>query len=295
MEEIVKPDGSFNQTIDPRDGLIKCTKLGLINGVEFYYNKINDQFVKYTIMELAAFFGHRDIVELMITKGANHWNGAIIEAARGGQKDMIVFLLAKRGKTKRRAREKNRAALNLAMYHALYNGHIDVANFLIARGASDWNEAMVSAARTGRIDIVNFLIAKGANNWNWDGVMAFAAGSGHIDIVELMITKGAINWNWTMGRAAVNGHIDIVKLMVEKGANDWNSAMHTRHLDIIAFLKQKLQPTLVDYVGSETCSICYVQDTLSMCITKCNHAFHRDCINLWVQEHISCPMCRNNL
>ena len=177
MEEIVKPDGSFNQTIDPIEGLLQCATLGLLNGVEFYYDKITD--IKQDI--------------------------------------------------------KDRA-------------------------------------------------------------MTYAARGGHRDIVELMITKGANDWNWALSWAASYGHIDIVKLMVEKGANDLNSAMmHTRHLDIIAFLIQKLQPTLIDYVGSETCSICYVQDTAGMCITKCNHAFHRGCLNLWVQEHISCPMCRGNL
>ena len=267
MEEIVKPDGSFDQTVDPINALEKCAKLGLITGIEFYYSKIiDDQSVKYTIMEYAAFFGHRDIIELMITKGANSWNDAIITAARGGQKDMIVFLLSKR-RNKRHSRQKNRAALNSAMYQALYKGHIDVANFLITQGANGWKQAMLSAAHDGRIDIVNFMITKGANNWN--ETMAWAAGYGHIDIVQLMVEKGANNLYHAMSCA--------------------------RHPDIIAYLRQKLQLTLVDYVGSETCSICYVQDTLNMCITKCNHAFHRDCINLWAQEHISCPMCRNNL
>jgi hypothetical protein len=44
----------------------------------------------------------------------------------------------------------------------------------------------------------------------------------------------------------------------------------------------------------DTCSVCL--DKLvetDMCRElKCNHLFHKDCIDHWLEEHINCPVCR---
>jgi hypothetical protein len=43
-----------------------------------------------------------------------------------------------------------------------------------------------------------------------------------------------------------------------------------------------------------TCSICLAE--IAACdakITRCNHAFHRACINQWGRD--TCPMCRGNI
>lgn len=41
------------------------------------------------------------------------------------------------------------------------------------------------------------------------------------------------------------------------------------------------------------CSICF--ETISNCDKKslnCNHSFHRNCINTWLREQDTCPLCR---
>ena len=41
------------------------------------------------------------------------------------------------------------------------------------------------------------------------------------------------------------------------------------------------------------CSICYeLIDTNNNQILKCNHVFHKECINKWLKKNNKCPICR---
>ncbi|KAF3778027.1 RING-H2 finger protein [Nymphaea thermarum] len=50
-------------------------------------------------------------------------------------------------------------------------------------------------------------------------------------------------------------------------------------------------------VGSE-CAICLGRfegkDSLHL-LPKCRHAFHRECIDKWLEDHSSCPICRQSV
>ena len=43
------------------------------------------------------------------------------------------------------------------------------------------------------------------------------------------------------------------------------------------------------------CSICRQIDNGIITKTKCNHIFHKDCLNIWKNISNTCPMCRNTL
>jgi len=43
------------------------------------------------------------------------------------------------------------------------------------------------------------------------------------------------------------------------------------------------------------CSICLGEIINKYTILKCNHVFHKNCINAWLKKHVTCPMCRTYL
>ena len=104
-----------------------------------------------------------------------------------------------------------------------------LSDFLV-NNINDFNKIDIIfdfACINGHIDIVNLMIEKGANDWN--GSLFNACWNGHIDIVNLMIDKGANDWNGGLYHACYRGNIDIVNLMIEKGANDCRSCNNTKH------------------------------------------------------------------
>ncbi len=47
----------------------------------------------------------------------------------------------------------------------------------------------------------------------------------------------------------------------------------------------------------EDCCICLedIEDETDLTRTKCNHTYHTNCINEWLENHNTCPLCRSEL
>jgi purine nucleoside permease len=101
---------------------------------------------------------------------------------------------------------------------ACRGGHLDLANLMIANGATNWDRGLREACRGGHLDLANLMIANGATNWN-RGLHGACRG-GHRTLVACMIGKGASTWNRGLWEACRHGHGDLVSLMIKKGATN---------------------------------------------------------------------------
>ncbi|KAK8969327.1 E3 ubiquitin-protein ligase ATL6 [Platanthera guangdongensis] len=53
-------------------------------------------------------------------------------------------------------------------------------------------------------------------------------------------------------------------------------------------------------LGKESleCAVClceFEDDDILRLLPRCSHVFHRDCIDIWLASHVTCPVCRSNL
>ena len=125
--------------------------------------------------------------------------GPLHEAAKTGNLDEVTGLIEKGATVD--VKDENG---NTALYIAVGQGHKEVAQLLIMKGAN-----------------VNAVCWLGYTPLHW----AVTVLGGKTDLAELLITKGANvnavdNKGWTpLAKAAYSGFIDLAELLISKGAN----------------------------------------------------------------------------
>ena len=156
-------------------------------------------------LRVAAWHGHKDIVELLIIKGADVNASFIVntplDAAIENNQPETADLLRKHGA---------KSGVELSIHGAAREGNIEAVKQYLTAGADVNAKAkhgytpLLGAAWGGHKEIAELLITKGAdvNAKNNDGVTPLlgAAEEGHKEVVELLIAKGA----------DVNGKDDVV-------------------------------------------------------------------------------------
>lgn len=189
-----------------------------------------------TALSMAAFFGRREIVELLLENGANidkgdDENGAapLFQAVYGLEPEM-VSLLVERGADVNKKTNPGLSALMLAAR----SKQLDIASILVEHGAdvgaTDANEItpLMYAALSGSPEIVRLLLEGGAEvdalSTTGTALMA-AADQGHEDVVKILLERGAnvdlrgVN-GWTALRSAVNKRRkEIARTLIDKGAD----------------------------------------------------------------------------
>ena len=197
----------------------------------------------------------------------------IREAAEQGDIEAVKEYLAADARRRLQHPERTRytRAVNVTdgdgrrpLHYAAMNDHKEIAELLIAEGASvnawdgDGLYPLHYAALNNHKEIAELLIAEGANlnasTHKSHTPLCRATQEGHKEIVELLIDKGAdmearnIAENTALHLAAENGRKEIVELLIAAGAdvnamNDWTGstldyAIAFKHTEIADLLRK---------------------------------------------------------
>ena len=100
----------------------------------------------------ACKIGNKEIVELMIEKGANNWNYGLFGACFGGNKETIDLMI-----------EKGANNWNYALYWACFGGNKEIVELMIEKGADNWNYGLRTACEGGNKEIAKIMKHKGGN------------------------------------------------------------------------------------------------------------------------------------
>ncbi len=182
-----------------------------------------------TLLLTASFYGHSDIVRLLIEKGADvnlrSTITALMGASNRGHVDVVKILLERNAQLE--ARSENGMT---ALMFASQGGYANIVKLLLDKGANvnskmeDGTTALKLASDKGYADVVTLLLQGGAEV-GCEGMTALICASkgGHAGIVKLLLDKGAnINTKTKDGAtaliwAAAAGHVDVTKILLENG------------------------------------------------------------------------------
>jgi ankyrin repeat protein len=193
--------------------------------------------LRFTNLIIASYFGHREIVKLLLEKGAkieasdNEGWAPLSWAAKNGHDAVVKLLLTKGANV-----EANGSRGCAPLLWAAKNGHDAVAKLLLAQGAnievkdSEHGETpLLWGAKNGHDDVVKLLLEEGADIEAMDDIggtpLSWAAGEGHEAVVKLLLGTSAnieakdgidgtpLSW------AAKLEQVSVIKLLLEKGAD----------------------------------------------------------------------------
>ena len=233
-------------------GLLIAAENGINKTVQFLLDmgvNIDDiDSIGRTALMLASKAGHEEIVETLLSAGAN---GSQDGHSKGGQ------VLLKRGADPN-IRKKDGAT---ALMYASQNGHSEVVQILL-KGGADPNirkkgevTALMYASQNGHSEVVQILLKGGAdpNSRTANGVTSLMVGSenGHSEVVQILLKGGAESniqeedgWNALMF-ASENGHSEVVQILLKGGAepniqeDKWNALMlasENGHFEVVQIL-----------------------------------------------------------
>jgi transcription antitermination factor NusG len=142
------------------DKFLEAASKGLLDQAKFLIGKGISNRVLVHAMEDAAFYGHIEIVELIIKHGVSEdvqfergVNSAMMSAAEGGHIDIVKLLLGEGAG----ANYTGLFYLYKAMIEAAQNGYLDIVKLMIEKGAKDFNEAIKYAFHYGNKNATDFI------------------------------------------------------------------------------------------------------------------------------------------
>lgn len=141
------------------------------------------------------------------------------------------------------------------LYFSCKGGNLDIIHLWIEHEV-DLNIGLQGACNGGHRDIIEYMIQKGANDFNC-GLLYGTCSGGHLDIAEYMIELGASEFDYGLEGACESGHLDLAEYMIQKGANKFEDALsialQNRHPRVIKMLSKytKLEQKHLNFLKIE--------------------------------------------
>ena len=101
--------------------------------------------------------------------------------------------------------------------------------------------------------------------------------------------------NLGINTTIINDNIlDSYYQQVDEAINNFYIAIET--LELSTPLDSLIPISKVNHFNLDNCSICLENDNQQEIskIEKCGHCFHTNCVQRWLVENNSCPICRSN-
>ncbi len=211
-------------------------------------------FDKETPLLEASYYGYKDIVQILLEKGADvnlqygpkgkSPHTALAAACAPGNADIVRLLINSGADVNSFDRRYGTALIGAATYgrcitiqllcEAGANVNLNIPSLKLDDDSSnEYPSALIAAAARGHIDSVQLLLKSGADVDSWSGIWNYstalisAARHGHKEITILLLEYGAdvdlhnVDWKYTSALIAAirKGHTEIVSLVLEAGAD----------------------------------------------------------------------------
>ena len=251
-------------------------KMDRVTDIQKYLKQTNLEFMDYicdvTPLHLATEEGHLEIVQALITAGANieatdHQGNTPLHLAVNHGHLKVVQALVNAGANKDTPNKLGCTPLHLAVNH----GHLKVVQALVNAGAKKDATTMLDetplhlAAEKGHLEVVRALVNAGANK---DATtilgktpLHLAAENGHLKVVQALITAGANiatqdhAQQTALDIAQANGKQDVVNYLsnVPQLARDLQKAVQESNLaNVTELLEAGAPATVPDEQGNTT-------------------------------------------
>ena len=122
----------------------------------------------------------------MESKGADNWKYALKAACRGGQTKLVEHIIDVQ------TNELNLFSIrymmypnkiwNVGLHHACRGGNLEIIELMISKGANYWTLDYMVHVEEDIMNIANYMISKGACNWN--NALDYACRGGHKEMID---------------------------------------------------------------------------------------------------------------
>lgn len=252
---------------------------GVIN-TEYFTQLTTEEDVKLNMLN-AATENLRDVIDLLLEKNSSIsvLCMGLVGASITANIKLVDFFIDKLKKTNESVDEY----LNRALYYTVFrwDGSTEHRLFLMIKylfdlGADSLRSCQLACVQIGNVEgFKYFENMPGSNKFTVND--ALIIGPNRLEMLKYLIeVKNGDALDEALEMAIKCQRKDCVEYLLSKGA-------------------KKYELILNGYTGSETCSICKTDSTDNLGTTECNHVFHPECINLWLQESTTCPVCRTSL